>query len=109
MTLRTDNLRDPREGRAAKAKEVVAEGNVKIDSGDRHATGGRAVFDDAKRTVTLSEEARLSDGPNQVAGDRVVVYIDEQRSVVQGGPNACAPCSIRRRSDRRSPARSDGH
>jgi lipopolysaccharide export system protein LptA len=59
---------------------------VKIDSGDRHATGGRAVFDDAKRTVTLSEEARLSDGPNEVAGDRVVVYIDEQRSVVQGGP-----------------------
>ena len=87
MTLRTDNLRVTlaKEGQQ-KAKEVVAEGNVKIDSGDRHATGGRAVFDDAKRTVTLSEEARLSDGPNEVAGDRVVVYIDEQRSVVQGGP-----------------------
>lgn len=87
MTLRSDSLRVTlvKEG-PQKAKEVVAEGNVKIDAGDRHASGGRAVFDDAKRTVTLSDQAKLSDGPNEVAGDRVVVYIDEQRSVVEGGP-----------------------
>lgn len=87
MTLRADTLRVTlvKEG-PQRAKEVVAEGNVRIDSGERHASGGRAVFDDAKRTVTLSDEARLSDGPNEVAGDRVVVFIDEQRSVVEGGP-----------------------
>jgi lipopolysaccharide export system protein LptA len=87
MTLRSNNLRVTlvKEG-PQRAKEVVAEGDVKIDAGDRHASGGRAVFDDAKRTVTLSDQARLSDGPNEVAGEQVVVYIDEQRSVVQGGP-----------------------
>ena len=70
---------------ADKPREVVAEGKVQIDKGDRRATGGRAVFDNAARTVTLSEQAHLQDGPNQVAGDRVVVYLDEQRSVVEGG------------------------
>jgi len=87
MTLRSDALRVvlAREG-PQRPKEVVAEGNVRIDAGTRHASGGRAVFDDAKRTVTLSDQARLSDGPNEVAGERVVVFIDEQRSVVEGGP-----------------------
>jgi lipopolysaccharide export system protein LptA len=27
----------------------------------------------------------LHDGPNQIAGDRVIVYLDEDRSVVEGG------------------------
>jgi lipopolysaccharide export system protein LptA len=87
MTLRSDSLRVTlvKDG-PQRAKEVVAEGNVRIDAGDRHASGGRAVFDDSKRTVTLSDQARLSDGPNEVAGDRVVVFIDEQRSIVEGGP-----------------------
>lgn len=87
MTLRSDTLRVElvREG-PQRPKTVVAEGNVRIDAGTRHAAGGRAVFDDATRTVTLSDEARLSDGPNEVAGERVVVYLDEQRSVVEGGP-----------------------
>jgi lipopolysaccharide export system protein LptA len=72
--------------RAGHAKEVVAEGDVQIDKGERHASGERAVFDDAARTVTLSGRARLRDGTNEVAGERVVVYLDEQRSVVDGGP-----------------------
>ncbi len=72
--------------RAGHAKEVMAEGDVQIDKGERHASGERAVFDDAARTVTLSGRARLRDGLNEVAGERVVVYLDEQRSVVEGGP-----------------------
>ncbi|MGD9763748.1 MAG: lipopolysaccharide transport periplasmic protein LptA [Candidatus Binatia bacterium] len=87
LRLRSEVLRitlDP--DRQGGAKEVVAEGNVQIDKGARRATGGRAVFDDVKRTVTLSEHARLRDGPNEVAGERVVVYLDQQRSIVEGGP-----------------------
>jgi lipopolysaccharide export system protein LptA len=66
-------------------REIVAEGNVRIVNGERVATGGRAVFNQDKQTITLSEAAVLRDGPNEVAGDRVVVYLEEQRSVVEGG------------------------
>jgi len=68
-----------------KPREIVAQGNVRIVNGERVATGGRAVFDQDTQTITLSEAAVLRDGPNEVAGDKVVVYLDEQRSVVEGG------------------------
>jgi lipopolysaccharide export system protein LptA len=87
MTLRSDLLRLvlDRE-RPEEPKEVVAEGKVQIDKGTRQATGGRAVFDAGARTVTLSDKARLRDGPNEVAGERVIVFLAEERSVVEGGP-----------------------
>jgi lipopolysaccharide export system protein LptA len=66
-------------------KEIVATGSVRIDQGTRFATGGKAVFDQTSRTVVLTENPVLHDGSNEVAGDRVVVFIDENRSVVEGG------------------------
>lgn len=86
LTLRADELRvtlDIEE--AGRPREIVAIGNVRIVSGERVATGRRAEFDHARRTVTLSGDAVLRDGRNEVAGDKVVVYLDQQRSVVEGG------------------------
>lgn len=72
-------------GGRVQLREVEATGGVRIDQGERWATGGRAVFDQQKRTLVLSENPVLHDGPNQIAGDRVIVYLDENRSVVEGG------------------------
>ena len=69
----------------SRVKEVVAHGQVRISKGARWAKGGHAIFDQAHNTVVLSDNAELHDGPNQVTGDRVVVYLDEERSVVEGG------------------------
>lgn len=66
-------------------KEVVADGNVRVTKGPRWATGGRAEFDQAKQTVVLSNDAVVHDGSNEVRGDRIVVYLRENRSVVEGG------------------------
>src|SRR5690349_16121862 len=60
-----------------RVRSIVAEGNVRIDHGTRWATGGKAVFDQSVRTVVLSDSPVMHDGPNEVAGDRVVVYLDE--------------------------------
>lgn len=78
----SDNV--PGEG-GSKLREIVAVGNVRIDSGTRYATGGRATFDQGQRTLVLTETPVLHDGQNEVAGDRVIVYLDEDRSVVEGG------------------------
>ena len=66
-------------------QEVIAVGNVRIDNGTRWATGGRAVFEQAVRTLVLTENPVLHDGANEVSGDRVTLYLDENRSVVDGG------------------------
>jgi lipopolysaccharide export system protein LptA len=65
-------------------KEIVAEGHVDITSGERRATGKKAVFNETQRTVVLSGDATVLEGGNQVSGDRVTVYLDEKRSVVEG-------------------------
>lgn len=86
LTLRSKELRvnlDP--DKPQRPREVIAEGDVQITKGTRKASGGRAVFDDAARTITLSEQARLQDGLNEIAGEKVIVYLDEERSVVEGG------------------------
>jgi lipopolysaccharide export system protein LptA len=70
---------------AGRLRAVVASGDVRIDQGTRWAVGGRATFDQANRTLVLTENPVLHDGPNEVAGDRVVVYLDQDRSVVEGG------------------------
>jgi len=87
LTVRSDRLRVllKDEGEGQRVREVVAEGQVQIGMGDRSATGGRAVFNQQAQTVTLSEGAVLREGPNEVTGDRVIVYLDERRSVVEGG------------------------
>jgi lipopolysaccharide export system protein LptA len=86
LNLRSDVLRVELDlERPDRPREIVAEGNVQIVKGERRASGGRAVFDEAARTVTLSERALLQDGQNEVAGERVIIYLDEERSVVEGG------------------------
>jgi lipopolysaccharide export system protein LptA len=77
---------DPKSGDAStRVQQIVAVGSVRIDQGERYATGGRATFDQTKRTAILTDDPVLHDGPNEVMGDRVVVYLDENRSVVEGG------------------------
>jgi lipopolysaccharide export system protein LptA len=92
VTLKADEdgaAPQPKEDAAApdhqRLQEIVAVGNVRIDNGTRWATGGRAVFDQSQRTLILTETPMLHDGSNEVAGDRVIVYLDEDRSVVEGG------------------------
>jgi len=69
----------------AKVRQIVAAGHVRMDDGTRTATGGHAVFEQSERTVVLTENPVLHEGSNEVIGDRVVVFLDENRSVVEGG------------------------
>ncbi len=65
-------------------KEAVAEGNVEITSANGNATCKKAIFNELKRTVTLSGNAVLHDGGNIVKGEVVTVYLDESRVTVEG-------------------------
>jgi lipopolysaccharide export system protein LptA len=79
LTVALDEKADSR------LKEVVAVGEVHLSKGTRSATAGRAVFDQTNRTVVLSDNAVLHDGPNQVSGEQITVYLDEERAEVKGG------------------------
>jgi lipopolysaccharide export system protein LptA len=71
-------------GSFGRVQHVVAEGDVRITQGERVATGARAEFNDADRTVVLTGDTVLHEGANEIHGERVIVYLDEERSVVEG-------------------------
>ncbi len=86
LTLESRELTVTLEGPPpGEVREVVAQGAVRISKGERWARGDVAVFDQRRRTLELRGHAQLADGPNWIAGERVLVYLDEQRSVVHGG------------------------
>jgi lipopolysaccharide export system protein LptA len=75
-------------------KEIVAFGNVKVVQLDRRATGQKATFDQDKNKVVLDGEAVIREGTNVIRGERVIFYVDEERSVVEGGKGGRVSTSI---------------
>jgi lipopolysaccharide export system protein LptA len=86
LTLKADVLQVTiNEDTNDRLQQITASGNVEIAQGKRSAAGGKAVFNQQDRTIILSDGAVLMEGPNKISGDRVIVYLDEERSVVEGG------------------------
>jgi lipopolysaccharide export system protein LptA len=86
VRLTADTLTlDLSEGGKSELKSVVAEGNVHFSKGDRRASAGRAVYDQDKRLIVLSRNAVLEDSRGNVSGDTVHVYLDDDRTVIEGG------------------------
>ncbi len=68
---------------------ITASGNVKMTQNDRMAVAGKAVFDNTKRTITLTEgPPRLWQGPDVLAAQTIVIYLDENRSELLGGDDS---------------------
>jgi lipopolysaccharide export system protein LptA len=65
---------------------TVSTGNVRIITRDcRTGTARRAEYYDLDQRVVLSGNARVWQDDNVVTGESIVIYISEDRSVVQGG------------------------
>ncbi len=68
-----------------KLSRILATGNVRITQLDRRATGQKATFQQDENKVVLEGDAVLREGDNVIRGERVIYYVDEERSVVEGG------------------------
>jgi lipopolysaccharide export system protein LptA len=108
FAARDGGANEPSGKDSPKLQQVVAVGNVRIDNGTRWATGGRAVFEQGTRTLVLTEGPVMHDGPNEVLGDRVIVYLDENRSKVEGGRKRVKAVVYPGKEDGLAPARKDG-
>ena len=75
-------------------ERVEAKGNVTITEGDRVVTGEDAVFEQDIQMITMTGSAVLREGANIVRGDRVVVFLDENRGVVESLENKRVTATI---------------
>jgi len=72
-------------GDKRKVEKMVCVGNVEITRGDWLGTAKEMTYLAKERQVHLNGDAKAWQGRNMVSGDRIVYYIDEQRSEVVGG------------------------
>jgi len=65
---------------------TVSTGNVRIITRDcRTGTARRAEYHDLEQRVVLSGGARVWQEDNVVSGESIVIYLSQDRSVVEGG------------------------
>jgi len=67
-------------------REIVATGNVKIQEGDRLATGQRAVFINAEQKIILTGQPKIWQGKDMVSGEKIIVLLREDKSFIESGP-----------------------
>jgi lipopolysaccharide export system protein LptA len=68
-----------------KLKEIVAVGNVKLVKLERRATSHTATFQQDENRVVLDGEAVVREGENVIRGERIIFYVDQEKSIVEGG------------------------
>jgi lipopolysaccharide export system protein LptA len=85
ITLHANTLTIYYDPNTKKLKEIMAVGNVKVVQFDRRATSQKATFHQEENKVVLDGEAVVREGENVIRGERVIFYVDEERSVVDGG------------------------
>ena len=64
-------------------EKVEAKGNVSLTQGGRTATGDEAIYLRDSGKVIMTGNAVLSEGKNIIKGDRVIVFLNEDRGVVE--------------------------
>jgi lipopolysaccharide export system protein LptA len=66
-------------------KSAVGSGNVKMVKNEISAVAGKALFDNVKRTVTLTEgPPRVWQGPHALSAPTIIIYLDESRAELLG-------------------------
>ncbi len=73
--------------RETRIDRLVAEGNVKITKGTQVALAGMAVYEARKdkRKIILTGQPRVWNENDFLSGKKITYYLDENRSVVEGG------------------------
>ncbi|MEM2983543.1 MAG: LptA/OstA family protein [Candidatus Bathyarchaeia archaeon] len=67
-------------------QRIIAEGRVRIQTEGRVATAGKADIDSMHRSVVLTENPTIEEGQNNIRGSKITIYLDTERSIVEGEP-----------------------
>ncbi|ORJ59548.1 lipopolysaccharide transport periplasmic protein LptA [Geothermobacter hydrogeniphilus] len=69
-------------GEARQVERIEAEQDVRVIQGQRVATGQHALYQRSSGKLVLTGNPRINDGADQVSGDKITVYLNDKRSVV---------------------------
>ncbi len=94
ITIYADKLviHYPEEG--GQVDRVEAIGNVRIVQLNRLGTGGRAVYENKEGKITLYQNPKVYQDKNVVSGKVITYYLEDEKSVVTGGPETRVEATI---------------
>ena len=72
-------------GQDREITEITANGNVRIFQDDKTSTSNHAVYDRRQRILVLTENPVVKRCTDTVRGDKITVYVDEDKALVQSG------------------------
>jgi lipopolysaccharide export system protein LptA len=64
-------------------EKVEAKGNVSLTQGEKVATGDEATYYRDSAKIIMTGNAVLNEGKNSIKGDRVIVFLNENRGIVE--------------------------
>lgn len=72
-------------------ERIVADGNVKITQADKVGTAEQAVFENGSRKLSLYGQPHLWQGKDELRGEVITVFIDEDRVLVDKARGVFSP------------------
>ena len=83
-------------GLGARIDKIMVEGSVRITQKNVVATGERAVYFDEENKVVLTGEPKVQQDKNFIQGDKITLFLDSEKSIVEGGPSGPVEATIYR-------------
>jgi lipopolysaccharide export system protein LptA len=85
MTLYSDSMivfyDEPTKG----IREIEALGNVVVRKEGRVALSNKALYYSREEKIVLTGDARIIENENQLGGERITLFMRDDRSIVEGG------------------------
>jgi lipopolysaccharide export system protein LptA len=78
----SSNSLNVRMDKNSQIQEMIADGNVRMSQGQRWATGDHAVLDENLHTLVLTGSPVVHDGKDQIAGTKITVFLQTNKSEV---------------------------
>lgn len=67
-----------------KVDKMVNEGNVEITRGEWLGTAKKSIYLEDKKQFVLTGDAKAWEGQNMISGEKIIYYLEEERSEVIG-------------------------
>jgi lipopolysaccharide export system protein LptA len=85
MTLTSDSMVVLYDEKTKGIHEIDAFGNVVVRKEGRIALSNKASYFSREEKIVLTGDARIIENENQLGGDRITLFMQNDRSIVEGG------------------------
>ena len=85
MTVTSDSMVVFYDAPTKGIREIQAFGNVVVQKEGRIALSNKAFYDIRDEKIVLTGDARIIENDNQIGGEKITLFLREDRSIVEGG------------------------